>query len=97
MLSSVLNSETEIKVSIAIINAFIEMRHHISAHSLTAKRLDVLELKQLKNEENFNRIFKIMGENTIPEQGVFFDGQIFDAHVFVSDLIKSAEESIRSG
>lgn len=24
-----------------------------------------------------------------PKQGIFFDGQIFDAYVFVNDLIKS--------
>jgi len=29
-----------------------------------------------------------------PVQGVFYDGQIFDAHVFVSDLIKSAKKTI---
>ena len=29
-----------------------------------------------------------------PAQGVFFEGQIFDAYVFVADLIKSAEKSI---
>ena len=29
-----------------------------------------------------------------PTQGIFFDGQIFDAYVFAADLIKSAQESI---
>ena len=29
-----------------------------------------------------------------PKEGVFYDGQIFDAHTFASDLIKSAKESI---
>ena len=29
-----------------------------------------------------------------PAQGIFYDGQIFDAYVFVSDLIKSAKKSI---
>jgi hypothetical protein len=29
-----------------------------------------------------------------PKEGVFFEGQIFDAYVFVSDLIKSAKKSI---
>ena len=29
-----------------------------------------------------------------PMQGIFFDGQIFDAYVFVNDLIKSAKKSI---
>jgi len=29
-----------------------------------------------------------------PKEGVFFDGQIFDAYVFVSDLIKTAKKSV---
>jgi len=29
-----------------------------------------------------------------PTQGIFFDGQIFDAYAFASDLIKSAKKSI---
>ena len=29
-----------------------------------------------------------------PKQGIFFDGQIFDAYQFVSDLIRSAKRSI---
>ena len=31
----------------------------------------------------------------LPKQGIFFDGQIFDAYVFVADLIKRAKSSIR--
>ncbi len=29
-----------------------------------------------------------------PKQGIFYDGQIYDAYIFVSDLIKSANENI---
>jgi len=29
-----------------------------------------------------------------PNEGIFFDGQVFDAYLFASDLIKSARESI---
>jgi hypothetical protein len=29
-----------------------------------------------------------------PVEGIFYDGQIFDAYIFVSDLIKSAQKSI---
>ena len=29
-----------------------------------------------------------------PKQGIFYDGQVFDAYLFVSELIKSAKESI---
>ena len=35
-----------------------------------------------------------MDANTTPQQGIFFDGQIFDAYRFVSDLIKKAKQSI---
>lgn len=29
-----------------------------------------------------------------PKQGIFFDGQIFDAHKFVSDMVRKSEKSI---
>lgn len=29
-----------------------------------------------------------------PNEGIFFEGQVFDAYIFVSDLIKSAKKSI---
>ena len=29
-----------------------------------------------------------------PNEGIFFDGQVFDAHIFIYDLIKSAKKSI---
>jgi len=32
--------------------------------------------------------------NLPPNEGIFFDGQVFDAYIFVSDLIKSAKKSI---
>ena len=42
-----------------------------------------------------NRFFNaIESKEVIPKQGIFFDGQIFDAYKFVSDLIRSAEKSI---
>ena len=30
-----------------------------------------------------------------PKQGIFYDGQTFDAYVFVSDIIKQAKSSIK--
>lgn len=32
--------------------------------------------------------------NLTPKQGIFFDGQVFDAYVFVADLIKRAKKNI---
>ena len=52
-------------------------------------------------EDNFQKLAeKVEGidlqiqANLPPNQGVFYDGQVFDAYVFVADLIKSAKKSI---
>jgi hypothetical protein len=55
------------------------------------QRLDKIENKVLEHDQKFEMLIK---RNQIPEEGIFFDGQIFDAYQFVSDLIKSAAQSI---
>jgi hypothetical protein len=40
-------------------------------------------------------IFKAMeSDQLLPKQGVLFEGQVFEAHKFVSDIVRSAEQSI---
>ena len=96
MLSAVLKSKIAIQVSIQIIDTFVSMRKFISNNALIFQRLDTLEQKQFKNDENFNEIFEaIQSKDIKPKQGIFYDGQIYDAYVFVSDLIKSAKQSIQ--
>lgn len=95
MLSAVLRSETAIKVSIRIMEAFVEMRKAIAENSLIFNRLDKLEKLQLKNEQKFEELFKALEAGNIhADKGIFFEGQIFDAYHFMSDLIKRAQFSI---
>jgi len=95
MLSAVLKSDVAIEVSIRIIKAFVNMRRFLNNHATIFQRLDKIELKQLKTDEKIDRIFKaIEGKSPQPEKGIFFDGQIFDAHVFVSRVIKEAKKEI---
>ena len=99
MLSAVLKSETAVKVSIQIINAFVEMRRFLANNASVFKRLDNIELKQFKFEietkENFNKIFNALQNKDLePKQGIFFNGQIFDAYKFVSGLVRKANKSI---
>lgn len=95
MLSAILKSKTAIKVSIQIIQAFVEMKKFISTNAAIFHRLDKVELKQLKTDEKVDTIFKALEDKSIkPKQGIFYNGQIFDAYVFVSRLIKSAKRSI---
>lgn len=95
MLSAVLNSDTAINVSIQIMNAFVKMRHILLENTLVNHRLDKIELKQLENDQKFEQIFKALeSKNVIPTQGVFFDGQVFDAYELASKIIRSAKKSI---
>jgi hypothetical protein len=95
MLSAVLRSQTAIQMSIHIINAFVEMRKFISNNALIFQRLDSLEQKQFKTDNKIEAILSAIEEKSIkPKQGIFYDGQVYDAYIFVSDLIKSANESI---
>ena len=95
MLSAVLRSETAIKVSIQIINAFVEMRKLIANHSGLLQRMDGMERKMLETDQKFERVFKALeAKNEIPNQGVFFNGQVFDAYELASKIIRSAKTSI---
>ena len=95
MLSSVLRSETAIRVSIKIINAFVEMRKFISANAGVFQRLERVKQKQIETDHKFEQVFKALEDKSIkPKQGIFYDGQVFDAYVFISDLVKSARKSI---
>ncbi len=95
MLSAVLHSQTAVQVSIQIIDAFVQMRKFITNNAAIFQRLDTIERKQLVTETRLDKFFDALEAGDIkPRQGIFFDGQIFDAYVFVSDLIKSAKHSI---
>ncbi len=95
MLSAVLHSETAVKVSIQIINAFVEMRKLIAIHSGLLQRMEGIERKQSETDQKFEQVFKALeSKDVIPTQGVFFDGQVFDAYALASRIIRSAKHSL---
>ena len=95
MLSAILRSDIAIKTSIQIMEAFVEMRKIISENSLFDQRLNKLERNQIDSEIKFEEIFKALeNKNLKPDKGIFFDGEIFDAYTFVSEIIRKADNSI---
>ncbi|MBS4071115.1 MAG: ORF6N domain-containing protein [Algoriphagus sp.] len=95
MLSAVLRSETAIRVSIQIIKTFVALRKITAENQLLFKRLEKVELKQLETDQKFDRIFKALeSKEHIPNQGVFFEGEVFDAYELTSRIIRSAKSSI---
>ncbi|MBE0469891.1 MAG: ORF6N domain-containing protein [Methyloprofundus sp.] len=99
MLSAVLKSETAVQVSIQIIEAFVQMKRFVNANAYLLERMQHLEFahQQLASTtaQNFEQVFAAL-EAKAPthEQGIFFNGQVFDAYLFITDLIKSAKQSI---
>jgi len=57
-------------------------------------RLDKLEVKVYKLEEKTAEIETIIKGQLPPHEGVFYNGQIFDAYNFISDLIRMAKKDI---
>lgn len=54
-----------------------------------------MEYRQFESEHKIEMLFQKIEEKAItPRQGIFFDGQIFDAHEFICDLIKGAKTGI---
>jgi hypothetical protein len=94
MLSAVLKSEVAINASIRIMNAFVEMRKVISQNAGLFQRMEKVERKQVEADEKIDRIFNALEAGEKSKQGIFYEGQIFDAYTFVSDLIRTAKLSI---
>ena len=102
MLSSVLRSETAIAVNIRIMHAFTQLRansHHLFDF---LQRIETVEYNQLElnmrvsdAHRKIEAVFDKMKESeNWSRQGIFYDGQTFDAYSFISGLIRSARQSI---
>lgn len=99
ILSSVLTSDRAIEINILIMRAFVKMRKFIQLNANIFHRLDTIEKRQFKHEietnEKFEKVFNALQSKEIePKQGIFFNGQIFDAYKFVSGLVRKAKKSI---
>ncbi len=93
--SAVLKSDKAAEVSIIIMRAFVAMRKFILQNARLFERLDRIEIKQLDTDQKVTEIFKKLEKNYPNyDKGVFFNGQVFDAWVFVSDLVKSAKSCL---
>ena len=101
MLSSVLKSQTAVEVNIRIMRAFVSMRRFIATNAQLFQRLETIEYHQLEmkqhqevTDKRIDEVFRRLDANIPPIQGIFYDGQVFDAYRFVADLMRKAKRSI---
>ena len=108
MLSAVLHSKTAIKVSIAIMEAFIAMRHYLIDNAGLINRLSNVEAKDLEqdcrltghdehlldHDRKFDELFEAMDRGELKSKGIFYESQEFDAYAFACGLIRQAHKRI---
>ena len=95
MLSSVLSSETAIQANVQIMRAFAAMRRFLVSNAQVFQRLENLEYRQIATDQKVEKIYEKLEEGKLePKQGIFFEGQIFDAYSFVSNLVKQASKEV---
>ena len=102
MLASVLKTDTAVQASIQIIKAFVAMRQFLQANYQVFQRLDSIEKRQtnselhlLESDKKIDELFDKMDRYKIEDrQGIFFQGQIFDAYAKFESFIAEAEKEI---
>ena len=91
MLSAVLRTEVAEEISIAIMDAFVSMRHYISNNMLEHKYIKDMILKHDYDIKLLKNTFSSFDKK---ENTIFFDGEIYDAYSKIVDIFKLAKESL---
>jgi len=76
------------KWSTTVLKEYISNGYAINTHKITEQRLVNLENDMLFVKSNIKN-------NTLEiKQGIFYDGQIFDAYIFINNLLKDTEKEV---
>ena len=102
MLSAVLKSETAVQVSINIMDAFVQMRHFLRNNAEIFTELKSIKqqlidtnIHQKESDKRIDELFDLMDKYHVEDkQGIFFQGQIFDAYAKFESFIQKAKTQI---
>lgn len=101
-LSSVLKSDKAAEISVMIMDAFVAMRRYIATHAALFQRIESLEEFRMETRrslqevnERFDNLLSKMDDGSVkPIEGVFVEGQVLDARIYLEQLIGSANREI---
>ena len=94
MLAGLLKSTTAIQISISIIDQFVRYRQLDSKFQQIDQRFQTVEEDIAVQKKQITQFLDRFHFDKKPNQGIFFNNQIFDAYTFSSDLIKTAKKSV---
>lgn len=93
MLATVLKSSVATKVSIAIMDAFVSMRHYISNNLLEQKYINNQVMKNTEDirllQESFSKF-----EEKKQISDIYFNGQVYDAYSKIYEIFSSAKSNL---
>lgn len=95
MLATVLKSKVATKVSIAIMDTFVKMRHYINYNiDALPRKFLLLEEKVDKNTERINELFDKFDPKDIVKNYLFFEGDFYDAYSVLLDILNRSRKEI---
>ncbi len=102
MLSSVLKSPTAVEVNIQIMRAFVAMRHFLQNNAKVFSEINTIKkqlldtnVHQKETDKKVEELFDLIDKYNVKDtQGIFFQGQIFDAYAKFESFIAQAKQEI---
>ena len=98
MLAAVLRSDTAVRMSIKIIDAFVAMRRTLASIGPVLARIETVERRQItdqsRNEARFDEIFRKMGESEVPDCQIFYQNRFWDAKSLLVRIIRRAKKEL---
>ena len=94
MLSGLLKSKIAIKVSINIIDAFVEIKKFLYNNKYIFMKVNEIQNQLIEHDEKIKKVFSLLGKEENIKQKIFFKGQIWDSYSLIVDIIKTAKEKI---
>ena len=102
MLSSVLKSPTAVDVNIKIMRAFVAMRHFFQNNAQVFSEINTIKkqlldtnVHQKETDKKVEELFDLIDKYNVKDtQGIFFQGQIFDAYAKFESFIAHAKQEI---
>ena len=67
------------------------LKEYLLRGHVLSQRMNRIESKLVEHDQKFDMLIKA---NIEPQEGIFYNGQTFDAYIFIADIVKSAKKSI---
>lgn len=90
MLATILKSKTATKVSIAIMDAFVEMRHYLNMNKDIYKSLNNINNKLVEHDDKLELLFSKFNS----KEKTFLPGKVYDAYREIINIFKDAKNEL---